>query len=530
MAQALGMDPEKGESALLDILSQDYMSKYFDIVLHPYEDAGVDFWWLDWQQGTDYKWIHEPNEPGCYRDPRERMDPLWMLNHLHTADIMRDGKRPMLFSRYAGPGSHRYSIGFSGDTHVTWESLDFQPYFTATSSNIGYCWWSHDIGGHMRGYFDSNLQVRWLQLGVLSPINRLHSSNSLWLQKEPWSYDPETEKIMKKWLGLRHSLFPYIYTMNYRCHSELVPMIRPMYYSHPKFTEAYKADNQYWFGTELIAAPITSPDDPVSHTGATNVWLPEGDWFGAENGLHYKGLPGGRRIEVHRSREHMPVFAKAGAIVPLQRRAPQDNTLGGSEQMEVLVFPGAEGGFTMYEDAGDGDAYLSGECVKTEMRLAWSDEAAFTIAPARGDLSLIPEKRDWRIVLRGFHKDAAVRAFVNGNPVDNAAERDEETNSFIINIEAGVTEEIKVIVSGKQLIHDNGDAMKRCFDLIGRAEISYTEKEEIQSIITNQAYNVRRKVYRFTGRVQARRGLNWAIREMLTLTEEAYPVKLTEWG
>ena len=86
------------------------------------EDAGVDFWWIDWQQGLASR------EPG--------LDPLWALNHFHYLDNARGGKRPLVLSRYAGPGSHRYPIGFSGDTVTSWESLDFQPYFTSTAANL----------------------------------------------------------------------------------------------------------------------------------------------------------------------------------------------------------------------------------------------------------------------------------------------------------------------------------------------------------------------------------------------------------
>ena len=98
-----------------------------------------------------------------------------MLNHYHYLDSGRRGNRRLTFSRYAGLGSHRYPIGFSGDTVISWDSLDFQPYFTATASNVGYGWWSHDIGGHMKGTKDDELATRWVQLGVFSPINRLHS-------------------------------------------------------------------------------------------------------------------------------------------------------------------------------------------------------------------------------------------------------------------------------------------------------------------------------------------------------------------
>ena len=89
-----------------------------------------------------------------------------------------------------GPGSHRYPVGFSGDTHITWDSLAFQPYFTATASNIGYGWWSHDIGGHWYGSRDDDLTVRWVQLGVFSPIMRLHSTLHPFIRKEPWTFPP----------------------------------------------------------------------------------------------------------------------------------------------------------------------------------------------------------------------------------------------------------------------------------------------------------------------------------------------------
>lgn len=121
------------------------------------------------------------------------LDPLWLLNHYHMLDINRDGNNSVILSRYAGMGSHRYPIGFSGDTVVCWKSLDFQPYFTALASNAGYTWWSHDIGGHMFGKGDNELYLRWLQFGVFSPINRLHSSNK-GMSKEPWNY-PQVENI-----------------------------------------------------------------------------------------------------------------------------------------------------------------------------------------------------------------------------------------------------------------------------------------------------------------------------------------------
>jgi alpha-glucosidase (family GH31 glycosyl hydrolase) len=99
-----------------------------------------------------------------------------MLNHFQFLDSGRDGRKGIIFSRFAGPGSQRYPVGFSGDTIVSWASLEFQPEFTATASNIGYGWWSHDIGGHMGGGRSDELVTRWVQYGVFSPIFRLHST------------------------------------------------------------------------------------------------------------------------------------------------------------------------------------------------------------------------------------------------------------------------------------------------------------------------------------------------------------------
>ena len=174
MAEYLGINPDSKKTIEFDMTNKEFVEAYFKFVHHPHENAGVDFWWIDWQQG---------NNGGA-----SGIDPLWMLNYFHFKDMEKRGRRGLILSRYGGLGSHRYPIGFSGDTIVTWKSLEFQPYFTATASNVGYTWWSHDIGGHMNGYKDNELALRWYQFGVFSPINRLHSSSNPFCGKEPWNY------------------------------------------------------------------------------------------------------------------------------------------------------------------------------------------------------------------------------------------------------------------------------------------------------------------------------------------------------
>ncbi len=517
MARACGIDPATRERVRLDILSPEFMEKYFDILHHPYEEDGVDFWWMDWQQGTSYWWIHEKNKDGNMQDEREVLDPLWMLNHLHIADIKRNGKRPMFFSRFSGPGSQRYPVGFSGDTIVTWESLDFQPYFTATASNIGYSWWSHDIGGHMGGYYDEELTTRWVQLGVFSPINRLHSSNTEFIRKEPWCFEEKTEAILKKWLRLRHRLFPYLYTMNYRNNKELEPLVQPMYYAYPKRSAAYEVKNQFMFGSELMVAPITSPNNKVTQLGSTKVWFPEGDWFDFFSGLHYTSKAG-RTLSVHRKINDSPVFAKAGAIVPMQN----GYVLEAGKDLEVVIFPGKDNAFTLYEDAGDGSGFEKGEYVTTEMNLAWSDAPVFTVRPARGALKLLPKTRKYKFVFRGYEKDISVKVVVDGREIEAETAYDAKTRSMITEISADPSSEIGLFISGEILVTDNGDIMARCLPLLQRSRLDSTVKKHIMKEINNSDLDTKGKVMHLYTRYahsMDHQDLIEALKEQLALLE-----------
>ena len=323
VARALGRDPSTGDPIPFDITDPDFLTAYFDQLHHPREDEGVDFWWLDWQSG-----------------PYSRVagiDPLWMLNHFHFLDSARDGRRGLTFSRYAGPGSHRYPVGFSGDTVVSWKSLDFQSEFTATASNIGYGWWSHDVGGHMFGYKDDELATRWVQLGVFSPILRLHSTLDPFNSKEPWRFPPAARTAMADALRFRHRLLPYLDTMNHRAASEGAPLVQPMYWAYPERPEAYRLRNQFTFGTQLLVAPITSPAEKSTLLGGTTAWLPAGHWVDLFTGLRYAG---GREITLHRNGSSIPVLAPAGAIIPLDAAAQPGNGAGLPAALEIWIVPG----------------------------------------------------------------------------------------------------------------------------------------------------------------------------------------------
>ena len=381
MCKRLGRDPEKKEIISFDVTAPDFMKAYFEVLHHPFENEGVDFWWIDWQQGK------KTNIPG--------LDPLWALNHYHSLDSGRAEKRGLILSRYAGLGSHRYPLGFSGDTVVSWKSLDFQPYFTNSAANSGYTWWSHDIGGHMRGIQDDELYLRWLQYGVFSPINRLHSSNSEFMGKEPWKKSYAVEKISEDFLRLRHKMIPYMYSANYRTHTEGEPICMPMYYRYDN-DDSYKAKNQFIFGGQLLVAPIARPADKKLNLAYVDVYLPEGRWTDIFNGRVYDG---GRWVKMYRDLDSIPVLAPEGAIVPMYKN-DRTNDLSNSQPLEVHLWRG-EGQYELYEDDGETNAYKNGEYVITKFDLKERDGSLIlTITPPEDTKGIIPTEREIFIKFR----------------------------------------------------------------------------------------------------------------------------------
>ncbi len=455
MAAAMGIDPATEQPVDFDIADQHFLANYFEQVHHPLEDSGVDFWWLDWQQGT--------------HSSLAGLDPLWLLNHFHYLDSARRGQRPITFSRYAGPGSHRYPVGFSGDTINSWGSLEFQPRFTATAANIGFGWWSHDIGGHMFGYRDNELVTRWFQLGTFSPINRLHSTLSRFMGKEPWNYPAEHAAVMVDFLRLRHRLLPYLYTMNERAHRTNRALCRPLYHVHRQgdvyVQRAYGSRNTFLFGSKLLVAPITAPADRVTGLGAVTTWLPEGPWIDFFTDLRYSG---GRTVQLHRPLSGYPVLVRPGAIVPMT--APEEYGVGNPPAFEVHVFAGAIGSFTLYED----DDAAVPRAVRTT--LEWDDDASrFTIAPAAGELDVVPALRRWTVILHGISDATSV----DGGVATPGAGR-LTIDLGEVNTADGVTLTLTAPVRG-----GGPTIAERLFDVLNAAQCDYADKERAWTMISH---------------------------------------------
>lgn len=423
MAEAMGVDKASEETVDFDLTDKSFINAYFDILHHPYEIDGVDFWWIDWQQGTKSKKVG--------------LDPLWLLNHYHYLDTNRRERRPLILSRYAGVGSHRYPLGFSGDTAMSWNVLSFQPYFTANAANCGYTWWSHDIGGHHLGDHDDELYIRWVQFGVFSPILRLHSTNWDILGKEPWNFSWEAETLVTDYMRLRHRLIPYIYAMNYRTHNDGRALCEPMYYSYPNHKESFSVGNQYMFGSELLVCPVTTKLDKKMKTAVTKLWLPEGRWTNIFDGKIYMG---GQTVLINSPINTIPVLAREGAIIPMSD--DDGNSWSCPEKLTINVYRG-NNSFKLYEDDGETGAYTDGEYSLSVMTVAETgDKVTFTVSGGK-QLACIPAKRRYSVCFKD------IKSFNNATVTVNGTEYPAKVQGNTVIVEpVSVSDNICITVSG----------------------------------------------------------------------------------
>ncbi len=394
MARAMGIDPATKQYVPFDITSKKFTENYFNLVLHPLEKQGIDFWWLDWQQ--------EPNTKMA------GVTPTWWLNYVHFTDQEREGKRPLLFHRWGGLGNHRYQIGFSGDTVSVWDSLAFQPWFTATAANVGYAYWSHDIGGHMPGAVDPELFTRWVEFGAFSPILRTHTTKNPESERRIWAYPEPFSSILRSTFQLRYALQPYIYTEARRTYDTGIAFLRPLYYDWPEANEAYDSKDEYLFGDEMLVSPVVTAGDKVSGLATQNVWLPKGGWIEWPTGKHFTGPTS---VERSFGVDQIPVYLKTGAIVPMQPEMSYTSEKP-VDPLIVNVWPLDEGknsNYTLYEDSGAAEQYQHGVFTRTPIKAVQTgDTLRVEIGPVEGAFPGMLKERGYTLKLPADWPPASV--------------------------------------------------------------------------------------------------------------------------
>lgn len=416
MASAMGIDSSTYQVVKFDIADTHFINNYFSIIHKPYENGGVDFWWIDWQQGTS--------------SSMEGLDPLWSLNHYHTLDHAQNHSLPLILSRYAGVGSHRYPIGFSGDTYITWKTLAYLQYFTLTASNIGYTWWSHDIGGHMHGETDGELYLRHVQFGVFSPINRLHCSCEPTVTKEPWAYGNGTGAIAADFLRLRHRMIPFLYTCDYLTHTQGRALVEPLYYQWDEPC-AYSCGGEYLFGG-LLVAPVVQQMQKDGYA-RIKVWIPEGRWTDIFTGDNYVIPNGGEEKTLLRKLESIPVLAPAGTILPFSMDL--GNGIRNPERLRIDCFSG-DGSFELYEDGceiGQGGKFFT--TFSLLQNISGNVAEQKLVISSRGNKKVIPEGRVLEIRFKDI-TEGELELFVDGIRAE-AERKDSDFVSLVLQFEAG---------------------------------------------------------------------------------------------
>ena len=384
---------------------------FFKDIIRPHEELGVDFWWQDWQQH-----LLVDDVPG--------LGETFWINHVFFEDMRRNRPelRPVIYHRWGGLGSHRYPICFSGDAWAAWSTLAYEISFTSTASNVCYDYWGHDLGGHQGGNNDPELLQRWLQFGVYTPIFRTHATNDSKLERRIWKY-PNFEQL-RQTIRLRYQLFPYLYTAARETYETGVGMNRPLYYDWPEENNAYRFEDEYMFGPDILVAPIYTPsEDGFSQR---RIWLPQGQWWDVTN---HTLREGGTTFTGNFTTDEFPVYYRPGAVIvnyPVQRTVQTT-----PDEILLLAVPGADGTGRFYEDDGMNQDYVQGKVANTYFTQTHSANGlTLRIAPREGTYEGIPVQRSWRIVFLGQAKQPQ-SITLNGEAVSQEQISYEETTGEV---------------------------------------------------------------------------------------------------
>lgn len=452
-----------GKIIVFDPLNPKLLDVYFKLFLHPLEAMGVDFFWHDYKADN-------------------QVSKLLAYNHYHYMDAARNpAKRSLILSRNAIYAPHRYPILYAGQTEVSWEGLRKISQNQLNACNIGVSWWSHDVGGNHGGIEVSELYIRYVELGVFSPILRFHAAKGHFYKREPWRWDIKTETIVNDYLRLRHRLIPYLYTENYAYYKDGRPLIQPFYYQHPWVIDDETYKYQYFFGRQFLVCPILTKKDVVMNRTIHQFYIPDGIWYDFKTG---KKFPGRKKYVSFFKEEDYPVFAKSGSIIPLSNRSDVNN-VGLPLDLEIHIFPGVSNVYTMYEDDGLTALYKEGFYLKTDIDYNYlQNNYTVIIRSVEGKSGVVPEKRNYKIRFRNTKHAEDVRAYFNESEVPISSMYIEE-NDFIVEIQQVDTiGQLTINCRGKDIEIDAVRLINEDIDsILMDLQIETNLKEKIADII-----------------------------------------------
>jgi alpha-D-xyloside xylohydrolase len=303
-------------------------------------------------------------------------------------------KRVFILSRSSFAGGQRYGVAsWSGDILSDWESYKRQIPAGLNLALSGIPYWTTDIGGFIGGNANPKdaafreLFIRWFQFGAFCPIFRVHGTRTT-NENELWSYGAEAQTILTAFDRLRYRLMPYTYSVAWKVTHEGYTPMRPLVMDYREDVRAQNTGDEYLYGPSILVSPVTEP-------GATSrrVYLPSADWYDFWTGGKTRG---GRTIDSPAPLDRMPLYVRAGSIVPLGPDM-EWSTQKAADPLELRVYPGADADFTLYEDEGDSYRYETG--AYATIPIHWNDHAkTLTIGKRSGSYPGMPASRTFHVV------------------------------------------------------------------------------------------------------------------------------------
>ncbi len=456
---------------------------YLKLFINPLQSIGVDFFWNDYL---------------------DNINKMYLLNYYMYKNNSNNNKRYLCLTRNSTIDAHLFNVLYSGNNYVNWDTLRILPFYNLNSSNIGISFWSHDVGGSIGGIEDNDFYLRSLEFAVFSPILRFNTERGKYFKREPWKWDVVTENIASYYLRLRHRLIPYIYSESYNYHKKGTPLIRPFYYNNVMFYDDKNYVNQYYFGSEFMIVPIINPIDEMINRTILRFYIPSGVWYDFKTGKRFLG---DHKYISFYSIDDYPIFVKRGSIIPM---AGEDSFMSynNPKTLEIHVFPGESNTYYLYEDDGETNNYKSGKYLITEIDYNYrTSNYTLIIRASEGDLSVIDEKRNYRIVFRNTKKSDHVNCFENEKLIENASVEFNETD-FIVNVSnVSVKSQLVVNCYGKDIEIDSIKLIKDDIDsILSDLKINTVLKDSIASIVFNDSLSLGKK--RIAIRKLKKRGLD----------------------
>ena len=465
------LTPDQNGNIPFNLFDAKTIDAYLKLIIHPLNEFGIDLYFLN----------------NFVKSSEERN---FILKHyLYHDNYKKVNNRSLICSYNSLTAPHRYPVLYTGRSKVDWNTLKQITKFNILATNMGISFLGHDLGGTSDGVEDSELFIRFIQLGVFSPILRLGSEGGKYYKREPWKWDLATNITVTNFLNLRYKLIPYLYTEAYKYHRFGKPIIEPLYHRYPMLYDDTLYSNEYFLGSNILVSPILTKKEPVMNRVIHKMYIPSGIWYDMFNGKKYNG---DKRYVAFYKEEEYPVFVKAGTIIPKSLNTFNDTSV--PTKMELEVFPGANNTYSIYEDDGETTNYRNGDYLITNVEYRYKTNSyTLTILPVTGKNGIIPATRDYKIRFRNTKVASKVSSYVGNNQITNKCYKD--SMDFIIEVDNVPTNtQFTVICNGENIEIDalriiNEDIVSIISDL----PIKTIVKQKIDDIMFSKELTIQKK-------------------------------------